>query len=70
MTRTATLTPAQQRIWLRIHVLWYLLANVAQVVTWWAATPDKFFWPLWSIVAWGIGLGFHVWAVRRFVPAT
>ena len=49
------------------HVLWYVLANVAQIVTWAIFTPEQHFWPLWSILAWGIGLAFHIWAVRRRV---
>ncbi|MCK9927678.1 2TM domain-containing protein [Frankia sp. Mgl5] len=53
---------------LRIHLLCYVLANLVQVVLWAVLTPDHFFWPLWSIVAWGIGLAFHVWAVRS--PST
>ncbi len=47
------------------HLLWYVLANVAQVIVWATATSDQFFWPLYSIVAWGIGLGFHIWAYYR-----
>ncbi|SNQ47656.1 2TM domain-containing protein (fragment) [Frankia canadensis] len=47
------------------HVLSYILANLVQVALWATLTPDHFFWPLWSIVAWGIGLGFHVWAFYR-----
>ena len=45
---------------LRIHVLAYVVSNVVQIVVWWLFTPDRFFWPLWSIVAWGIGLAFHI----------
>ena len=47
-----------------VHIFWYVVANVAQVIVWWLATPDIFFWPLWSIVAWGIGVVAHAWAVR------
>jgi hypothetical protein len=28
-----------------------------------AYTSDQFFWPLWSILGWGIGLAFHSWPV-------
>ncbi len=48
---------------LRVHALIYVLANVVQVVVWFAYTPEQFFWPLWSILGWGIGLVFHTWAV-------
>jgi hypothetical protein len=44
-------------------VLVYVLANLSQVVVWWAYTPEQFFWPLWSILGWGVGLIFHIWAV-------
>lgn len=59
-------TVAAMKLGLRIHLLWYVIANVIQVVLWWILTPDIFFWPLWSIVGWGIGLPFHIWGVRRF----
>lgn len=55
---------AAEKWGLWIHVLCYVLANAAQVLLWALLTPDHFFWPLWSILAWGVGLGFHVWAVR------
>ncbi|GII59189.1 hypothetical protein Pth03_75780 [Planotetraspora thailandica] len=52
------------RIWgLRFHLLFYVLSNLAQVIVWWVYDPDHFFWPLWSIVFWGIGLAFHFWGV-------
>ncbi|AWS42545.1 2TM domain-containing protein [Streptosporangium sp. 'caverna'] len=49
---------------LRIHLLFYVLANLAQVVVWRVYDPEHFFWPLWSIVFWGIGLAFHFWSVH------
>ena len=47
---------------LRVHIFWYIVANVAQILVWWFATPELFFWPLWSILGWGIGLAAHIWA--------
>ncbi|MFI6317652.1 2TM domain-containing protein [Nonomuraea sp. NPDC050556] len=44
------------RAGLRIHIVRY-------VVVWWLFTPRHFFWPLYSLLAWGIGLAFHVRAV-------
>ncbi|MFD0969321.1 2TM domain-containing protein [Plantactinospora endophytica] len=61
----STTNGAAARWGLRIHALWYVLANVGQVFTWYYATPEQFFWPLWSIVGWGVGLAFHAWAVNR-----
>jgi cytochrome c oxidase assembly factor CtaG len=48
---------------LRIHILCYVLANLIQVLVWGLFTPEQHFWPLWSILAWGTGLAFHIWAV-------
>jgi hypothetical protein len=49
---------------LRIHLFWYVIANAAQVVLWAILTSDHFFWPLWSILGWGIGLLIHFLAIR------
>ena len=48
---------------LRIHILCYVLANLVQVLVWWLFTPEQHFWPVWSLLAWGTGLAFHIWAV-------
>ncbi|WP_238006221.1 2TM domain-containing protein [Dactylosporangium sp. AC04546] len=44
----------------RVHILCYVVANLAQVVLWWLLTPEHFFWPLWSILGWGVGLVTHL----------
>jgi hypothetical protein len=48
---------------LRVHLLCYVAVNLVQVVLWWLLTPEHFFWPLWSMLGWGIGLAFHIRAV-------
>jgi hypothetical protein len=48
---------------LRIHLLFYVLSNVVQVVVWSLYDSGNHFWPIWSIVFWGIGLAFHAWSV-------
>jgi hypothetical protein len=40
-----------------------VVANVIQVMVWSLFDSDNHFWPIWSIVGWGIGLAFHIWAV-------
>lgn len=49
---------------LRIHLLCYIAANLVQILVWWLFTPEQHFWPVWSIVGWGVGLVAHLWAVR------
>jgi hypothetical protein len=52
----------------RAHLLAYLLIN-AFVVGIWAVTGAGFFWPVFPIMGWGIGLGFNAWDVyRREIP--
>ena len=42
----------------RIHATIYLVVNVLLVGIW-AASGGGYFWPIWSILGWGIGLGCH-----------
>jgi hypothetical protein len=44
----------------RIHLLIYLAVNGLLVVVWaWTGAP--LFWPIFPIVAWGIGLAANAW---------
>ena len=49
---------------LRAHLLAYVLVN-ALLVTVWALTGTGFFWPVFPLMGWGIGLVFHAWDVYR-----
>jgi hypothetical protein len=42
------------------HLLSYVVVNAFLVVIW-AVTSGGYFWPIWSIAGWGIGLIFHAW---------
>jgi 2TM domain len=44
----------------RAHLLAYVLVNAFLVVIW-AVTGADFFWPVFPIAGWGIGLAFHAW---------
>ncbi len=41
----------------------YLLVNGLLVGIWAISSPGVFFWPLFSIVGWGIGVVLHGWDV-------
>lgn len=42
----------------RIHLAVYLVVNVLLIGIW-AASGAGYFWPIWPILGWGIGLGSH-----------
>lgn len=46
------------------HLLIYVLVNAFLVVIW-AVTGRPFFWPIFPIVGWGIGVVMNAWDVYR-----
>jgi len=46
------------------HLLVYFLVNTFLVVIW-AVTSSGFFWPMFPIVGWGIGVVMNAWDVWR-----
>jgi class 3 adenylate cyclase len=42
----------------RIHATIYVIVNVMLIAIW-AASGGGYFWPIWSMLGWGIGLGGH-----------
>ena len=45
------------------HLLIYVLVNALLVGIWAAASSDAFFWPIFSILGWGIGIVVNWWDV-------
>lgn len=48
------------------HVVAYVVVNAFLVLIWWF-TGSGYFWPVWVMGAWGIGVVLHAWEafVRR-----
>lgn len=46
----------------RLHLAVFVLVNTMLIVIW-AATGGGFFWPIWPIGGWGIGLAAHALTV-------
>ena len=42
------------------HLLAYIMVN-GLLVAIWAMTGTGFFWPVFPLMGWGIGLAFHAW---------
>ena len=51
------------------HLAVYLIVNAGLVVIW-ALTSAGYFWPLWPILGWGIGVALHAWDVFGRRPIT
>lgn len=47
----------------RAHLTSYVVVN-AFLVALWAVTGRGYFWPIWPILGWGIGLTFHALSLR------
>ena len=60
--RAQALKRLQDRRGLIAHTLAYLSVNTLLVAIW-VATGAGFFWPLFPLFGWGIGLAFHAWSV-------
>jgi hypothetical protein len=48
---------------LQAHVIAYLLVNLFLVGIWLLTSPGGFFWPMFPLFGWGIGVAFHIWDV-------
>lgn len=53
---------------LQAHALAYVLVNTFLVIVWYV-TGGGFFWPVFPILGWGIGLAFNIWAVVSPEPS-
>jgi hypothetical protein len=51
----------------RKHALVYVAVNTLLVVIW-VASGAGYFWPIWSIAGWGIGLAAHAWRTYGHTP--
>jgi 2TM domain-containing protein len=66
--RDAAVKRLRKKRELQAHLLAYAMVNLFLVGLWYFTMPGGFFWPLFPIFGWGIGLAFHVWDV--FSPET
>lgn len=51
----------------RSHAFVYVAVNVLLIIVW-AASGAGYFWPIWVIGGWGIGLAVHGWQVYGEKP--
>ena len=48
---------------LQAHLIAYATVNLFLIGIWYATMPGGFFWPMFPLLGWGIGLIFHIWDV-------
>ena len=44
---------------LLIHLMIYIIINALLLAIYFLTTPGGYFWPIWSISGWGVGLIIH-----------
>lgn len=51
------------------HAVAYVVVNLFLVVVW-ALSGSDYFWPVWVIAGWGVGLALNAWDVLMRKPIT
>jgi hypothetical protein len=54
----------------RTHLVIYLIINACLVGIWAITSPHGFFWPVFVILGWGIGVAANAWDVYGRKPIT
>lgn len=52
----------------KAHLVTYISVNVLLIVIWAVSGADTFFWPIFVLVGWGIGLVANAWDVYGRKP--
>lgn len=58
--RQAAIMRLQAKRGFKIHLSVYVIVNALLVVIW-AVTGTGYFWPIWPLAGWGIGVAIHGW---------
>jgi len=66
-TRHEAIRSLERKRAFRSHLVTYVLVNALLVVIW-AVTGAGFFWPIFPIAGWGIGLASHAWSIHGRRP--
>jgi len=59
--RSRAITILKKRRDFRAHLLIYVLVNSSLVAIWAMGDHDTFFWPIFPMVFWGIGVVMNAW---------
>jgi hypothetical protein len=61
--RELAITQLRKKRGLQAHALAYVLVNLFLNALWLLTMPGGFYWPMFPLVGWGIGLAFNIWDV-------
>ncbi len=67
--REAAVKRVEARRDFKTHLVVYLVVNTMLVVIW-AVSGAGYFWPIWPLAGWGIGLALNAWSVYVQRPIT
>lgn len=66
--RELAIAQLQKKRGLQAHLLAYFLVNLVLNGIWLLTTPGGFYWPMFPMLGWGIGVAFHIWDI--YTPET
>ena len=66
--RDAAVKQLKKKRGLQAHLLAYVMVNLLLNALWFLTMPGGFYWPIFPLLGWGIGLAFNVWDVYAPAP--
>lgn len=66
--REAAIKQLRKKRGLQAHLLAYVMVNLLLNVLWLLTTPGGFYWPVFPLLGWGIGVAFNIWDVYAPEP--
>lgn len=70
-SRQTAIKRLQAKRGFKTHLVVYVLVNLVLLIIWAsvsATTRVHYFWPIWILAGWGIGLALHAWSVYFVRP--
>ena len=61
--RQAAIIRLRKKRDLQAHLLAYVLVNLFLNGIWFLTDAGGFYWPMFPLLGWGIGVAFHIWDV-------
>jgi hypothetical protein len=61
--REMAITQLRKKRDLQAHLLAFVLVNLLLNGIWLITNPGGFYWPMFPLLGWGIGVAFHAWDV-------